>query len=233
MKTRFFLGVQHEKIKSRDTTCRVPTFIPRFFTNHHFCLTLQQKFKEMKRIAIFASGSGSNAENIAGYFENSTIARVEAIYCNNPKAPVIQRAARLNIPLVLFDREEFYAEETVLRDLQSRKIDLIVLAGFLWLVPGNLTRAFSGKIVNIHPALLPKFGGKGMYGMAVHEAVIEAGEKESGITIHLIDEVYDRGKILLQVKCPVMPGDTPEALAERVHQLEYEHYPKAIEQLVG
>ena len=154
-------------------------------------------------------------------------------YCNNPKAPVIQRAARLNIPLVLFDREKFYAEETVLRDLQSRKIDLIVLAGFLWLVPGNLTRAFSGKIVNIHPALLPKFGGKGMYGMAVHEAVIEAGEKESGITIHLIDEVYDRGKILLQVKCPVMPGDTPEALAERVHQLEYEYYPKAIEQLLG
>jgi len=187
----------------------------------------------MKRIAIFASGSGSNAENIAGYFENSTIARVEAIYCNNPKAPVIQRAARLNIPLVLFDREKFYAEETVLRDLQSRKIDLIVLAGFLWLVPGNLTRAFSGKIVNIHPALLPKFGGKGMYGMAVHEAVIEACEKESGITIHLIDEVYDRGKILLQVKCPVMPGDTPEALAERVHQLEYEYYPKAIEQLLG
>jgi phosphoribosylglycinamide formyltransferase-1 len=139
----------------------------------------------------------------------------------------------LNIPLVLFDREKFYAEETVLRDLQSRKIDLIVLAGFLWLVPGNLTRAFSGKIVNIHPALLPKFGGKGMYGMAVHEAVIEAGEKESGITIHLIDEVYDRGKILLQVKCPVMPGDTPEALAERVHQLEYEYYPKAIEQLLG
>jgi phosphoribosylglycinamide formyltransferase-1 len=146
---------------------------------------------------------------------------------------VIQRAKRLNIPLVLFDREMFYAGDAVLRDLRTRKTDLIVLAGFLWLVPGNLTRAFSGKIVNIHPALLPKFGGKGMYGMAVHEAVIEAGEKESGITIHLIDEVYDRGKILLQVKCPVMPGDTPETLAERVHQLEYEHYPKAIEQLLG
>lgn len=187
----------------------------------------------MKRIAIFASGNGSNAENIAGYFQKSSKARVEAFYCNNPKAMVIQRAAKLNIPLVLFDREMFYSGDAVLRDLRIRETDLIVLAGFLWLVPGNLTRAFSGRIVNIHPALLPKFGGKGMYGMAVHEAVIEAGEKESGITIHLIDEVYDRGKILLQVKCPVMPGDTPETLAEMVHQLEYEHYPKAIEQLLG
>lgn len=187
----------------------------------------------MKRIAIFASGSGSNAQNIAGYFEHSSKARVEAFYTNNPKAIVIQRAKRLNIPLVLFDREMFYAGDAVLRDLRTRKIDLIVLAGFLWLVPGNLTRAFSGRIVNIHPALLPKFGGKGMYGMAVHEAVIEAGEEESGISIHLIDDVYDRGKILMQVKCPVLPGDTPEALAERVHQLEYRFYPKAIEQLLG
>ncbi len=187
----------------------------------------------MKRIAIFASGNGSNAEHIAGYFCQHAKARVEAIYTNNPKAFVIQRAGRLKIPLVLFDREMFYAGDAVLRDLHTRKIDLIVLAGFLWLVPGNLTRAFSGKIVNIHPALLPKFGGKGMYGMAVHEAAINAGEVESGITIHLIDEVYDRGKTLLQVKCPVMSGDTPETLAERVHQLEYEHYPKAIEQLLG
>lgn len=186
----------------------------------------------MKRIAIFASGSGSNAENIAGYFENSTIARVEAIYCNNPKAPVIQRAARFNIPLVLFDREKFYAEETVLRDLQSRKIDLIVLAGFLWLIPGNITRTYRNRIVNIHPALLPKYGGKGMFGMSVHEAVIDAGDSESGITIHLIDDVYDKGEILLQVKCPVLPDDTPENLAERVHQLEYEHFPKAIEKML-
>lgn len=186
----------------------------------------------MKRIAIFASGSGSNAENIAVYFENSLVAKVEVIYCNNPKAYVIQRAARLNIPLVLFDREKFYAEETILRDLHSRNIDLIVLAGFLWLIPGNITRAYRDRIVNIHPALLPKYGGKGMFGMSVHETVIDAGDAESGITIHLIDDVYDRGEILLQVKCPVLSDDTAESLAERVHQLEYEHFPGAIEKML-
>jgi len=186
----------------------------------------------MKRIAIFASGSGSNTEHIAEYFSKGNLAKVEAIYCNNPKAYVIQRASRLNIPLVLFDREKFYAGDMVLRDLQLRETDLIVLAGFLWLIPGNILRAYRDRIVNIHPALLPAYGGKGMYGMAVHEAVIESGETESGITIHLIDEVYDKGKILLQEKCPVLPGDTPESLAEKVHRLEYEHFPKVIEKIL-
>lgn len=186
----------------------------------------------MKRIAIFASGSGSNAEHIAEYFSKRNLAKVEAIYCNNPKAFVKQRADRLNIPFVLFDREQFYASDAVLRDLQARKTDLIVLAGFLWLIPGNINKAFQDCIVNIHPALLPKYGGKGMYGLNVHEAVIDAAETESGISIHLIDEVYDKGKILLQVKCPVLPGDTPESLAERVHQLEYQHYPMVIQQLL-
>ncbi len=186
----------------------------------------------MKRIAIFASGSGSNAEHITDYFAKGSLARVEAIYCNNPEAFVIQRAARLNISMVIIDREKFYAEDAVLRDLQSRKIDLIVLAGFLWLIPGNIIKAYRNRIVNIHPALLPGYGGKGMFGMAVHEAVIDAGEKESGITIHLIDDVYDKGEILLQVKCPVLPDDTAESLAERVHQLEYAHYPRVIEELL-
>ena len=186
----------------------------------------------MKRIAIFASGSGSNAEHIANYFSKSDLAKVEAIYCNNPKAFVKQRAERLNIPFVLFDREQFYASDSVLRDLQARKTDLIVLAGFLWLIPGNINKAFHDSIVNIHPALLPKYGGKGMYGLNVHEAVIDGGDTESGISIHLIDEVYDKGKILLQVKCPVLPGDTPEILAERVHQLEYQHFPVVIQQLL-
>ena len=200
--------------------------------NHHFSLTLQLNFLQMKKIAIFASGSGSNAEHIANYFAKGNIARVEVIYCNNPKAFVIQRAANLRIPLVLFDREKFYATETILRDLNARNIDLIVLAGFLWLIPGNITRNFSERIVNIHPALLPSYGGKGMYGMIVHKAVIDAGETESGITIHLIDEVYDKGKTLLQVKCPVTIDDTPESLAQKVHQLEYEHFPKVIEKLL-
>ncbi|KAF0204229.1 MAG: phosphoribosylglycinamide formyltransferase [Bacteroidetes bacterium] len=187
----------------------------------------------MKRIAIFASGNGSNAEHIVNHFAKGNIARVEAIYCNNPKAFVIQRANRLKIPFVLFDREKFYGGEQVLKDLQTRKIDLIVLAGFLWLIPGNITRNFRNCIVNIHPALLPLYGGKGMYGMQVHESVIEAGDKESGITIHLIDEVYDRGEVLLQVKCPVLPDDSPETLAERIHKLEYEHYPEVIENLLS
>lgn len=186
----------------------------------------------MKRIAVFASGNGSNAENITRYFATSDLAKVEAIYCNNPKAHVIRRATNLKVPLVLFDREKFYASDVVLRDLQGRKIDLIVLAGFLWLMPGSITKAFSQKIVNIHPALLPSFGGKGMFGDNVHDAVIEAGERESGITIHLIDEVYDHGTILLQVKCKLSPDETPESLAKKIHQLEYEYYPKVIEQLL-
>lgn len=201
--------------------------------NHHFCVTSQQKILPMKQLAVFASGSGSNAEHLAVTFAQGGIARVAAIYCNNPKAYVIERAAKLNIPLVLFNRDEFVHAESLVRDLHDRQIDLIVLAGFLWLVPEPLTRAFAGRIVNIHPALLPKFGGKGMYGMAVHKAVLAAGETESGITIHLIDEVYDRGKILLQVSCPVLPDDTPETLADRVHQLEYQHYPGVIEQMLG
>lgn len=186
----------------------------------------------MKRIAVFASGNGSNAEHIANYFSKTDLARVEAIYCNNPKAYVIQRAAHLDVPLVLFDREKFYASEFVLRDLQSRKIDLIVLAGFLWLIPGSITRNFNQRIVNIHPALLPKYGGKGMFGSNVHETVIDSGDTESGITIHLIDEVYDMGTILMQVKCPILPDDTPESLAEKIHQLEYDHFPKVIEELL-
>ena len=186
----------------------------------------------MKRIAIFASGNGSNAEHIANYFSTSELARVEAIYCNNPKAYVIQRADHLNIPLVLFDREKFYASEVVLRDLQARKIDLIVLAGFLWLIPGSITRKFSQRIVNIHPALLPKYGGKGMFGSNVHESVIDSGDTESGITIHLIDEVYDMGTIIRQIKCPVLPDETPESLAEKIHQLEYVYFPMVIEELL-
>ena len=186
----------------------------------------------MKRIAIFASGNGSNAEHITNYFSKTNLARVEAIYCNNSKAYVIQRADKLNIPLILIDREKLYASEVILHDLQARKIDMIVLAGFLWLIPGSITRNFSQRIVNIHPALLPKYGGKGMFGSNVHEAVIDARETESGITIHLVDEVYDMGPILLQVKCPIVPDETPESLAEKIHQLEYDHFPKVIEELL-
>lgn len=182
----------------------------------------------MKRIAVFASGNGSNAQNIANYFAENANGKVVAIYCNNPKAYVLERAAILNIPSVLIDREKFYTGDEILKDLQNRKIDLIVLAGFLWLMPGNILRTYDQRIINIHPALLPLYGGKGMYGMKVHETVIENGDSESGISIHLIDEMYDRGKVLFQAKCAIEKDDTPESLAEKVHKLEYEHYPEVI-----
>lgn len=182
----------------------------------------------MKRIAVFASGNGSNAQHLVEYFCKSELGRVVAIYCNNPKAYVIHRAAALNIPLVQFDRDKFYGEDVILKDLQSRKTDLIVLAGFLWLMPGKILKAYERRIINIHPALLPLYGGKGMYGSTVHESVIDNGDKESGITIHLIDEMYDKGEVLFQTRCPVEENDTPESLADKIHKLEYEYYPKVI-----
>lgn len=182
----------------------------------------------MKRIAVFASGNGSNAQNLVKFFTKNETARVVAIYCNNPKAGVIKRAAELNIPVVLFDREKFYSTDEILKDLQCRKVDLVVLAGFLWLMPGSILRKYDQRIINIHPALLPKYGGKGMYGMTVHESVIDNGDIESGITVHLIDELYDKGKTLLQVKCEVDPEETAETLAEKIHHLEYEYFPKAV-----
>lgn len=186
----------------------------------------------MKRIAVFASGNGSNAELLTSYFNNREDARVVAIYCNKPGAYVINRAASLNIPLVLFNREMFYETEVVLNDLLERGIDLIVLAGFLWLMPGNIIHRFDKRIINIHPALLPLYGGKGMYGMKVHETVIQNKETESGITIHLIDEEYDKGSILLQVKCPIQTDDTPESLAQKIHKLEYAYYPRVVSEYI-
>ncbi len=181
----------------------------------------------MKNIAIFASGSGSNAENIIRYFQNHPIIRIDSVWANNRGAFVLERARRLGVEAHYFPRHDFSGSTVLLDELKRRKIDLIVLAGFLWLVPPAFIREF--KIVNIHPALLPNYGGKGMYGELVHQSVIRNGEKESGITIHLVDEEYDRGRTLVQAKCPVLPDDTPESLAARIHQLEYEHFPKAIE----
>jgi phosphoribosylglycinamide formyltransferase-1 len=187
----------------------------------------------MKRIVIFASGSGSNAENIAGYFSKSDTARVTGIWCNNPKAGVIDRAARLGIPCHVFDRKAFYETGDVLHALEQEQPDLIVLAGFLWLVPENMIHAFPRRIVNIHPALLPGPGGKGMYGQKVHEAVISGGATESGITIHFVNERFDEGEIIFRATCPVDAQDTPGRLAEKVHALEYRHYPEVIDRLLG
>jgi len=186
----------------------------------------------MKRIIIFASGNGSNAENIIRYFQEKKSAEVILIATNNPKAYVIERARRLNMQVKLFDRKEFYNKNDFLNFLQNLRADVIVLAGFLWLVPEKYLIAFPNKIINIHPALLPKYGGNGMYGDRVHKSVKDSGDMESGITIHLLNEKFDEGEILFQATCKIDSSDTPETIAEKVHALEYEYYPKEIEKFL-
>lgn len=186
----------------------------------------------MDNIAVFASGSGSNAENIIRHFNGGNSASVKLVVCNKENAQVLERAANLGVPSVVLPREELSCAnpQRLLTLLEENGISLIVLAGYLLKIPEALTTRFKERIINIHPALLPKFGGKGMYGMNVHRAVIEAGEAESGITIHLVDAVYDNGKILYQATCPVIPTDTPESLAAKIHALEKEHFPAVIEE---
>ena len=186
----------------------------------------------MKKIAVFASGEGTNAQCVIDYFKGSDVS-IELIVCNNPTANVLKRAKKNGIPSMLINREIFYNGDSVLKKLQDLEIDLIVLAGFLWKIPENILRAFPNKIVNIHPALLPKFGGKEMYGINVHKAVVEAGEKESGITIHYVNEHYDEGKIILQKKCDVSKEDTAGTLAHKVLKLEHEWFPKAIAEILN
>lgn len=186
----------------------------------------------MRKIAIFASGEGSNAETIIRYFQDKDAARVVLVVYNRWQAEVRKRAGRLGVPCVYLSNADFENREILSGLLKDYDVDVIALAGFLKLVPPYLVEAYAGRMVNIHPALLPLHSGKGMYGLKVHESVIASGEKETGITVHLVDEHYDKGQILLQKTCPVLDGDTPEHLAGRVHALEYEWYPKAIEHLV-
>lgn len=186
----------------------------------------------MKKITIFASGTGSNAQRIIDYFRHSTLIRVDSIYCNNPQAGVVSIARKEGIPLVLLEYAPFFTGDQYIKDLRQKGIDLIVLAGFLWKVPHSLLEAFPRRMINIHPALLPLHGGKGMFGLRVHEAVLAAGDSLTGITIHYLNEQYDSGEIILQRSCPVVPGESPEQLASRVHTLEYECLPRVIEQLL-
>jgi phosphoribosylglycinamide formyltransferase 1 len=186
----------------------------------------------MRNIAILASGSGTNAENIIKYFSNRNTAKVSLVLSNKRQALVLKRAEANNIRTVFFEHKEFYVTGKVLRYLALYKIDFIVLAGFLWLVPENIIDQYPGRIINIHPALLPSYGGKGMYGEAVHNAVITHKDKESGITIHYVNKLYDAGDVIFQAKCKVDPSDTPASLAEKVHGLEYLHYPRVIEEIV-
>lgn len=188
----------------------------------------------MIQLAVFASGAGSNARRIIEHFttEAASLAQVSLIVCNKPGAGVLQIAADAGIPTLIIERERFLRGDGYVAELQAAGIDFVVLAGFLWKVPITLIEAYPRKIVNIHPALLPKWGGKGMYGAFVHQAVVEAKEPESGITIHYVDEHYDHGDTIFQASCPVDANDTAESLAHKIHVLEHAHYPKVIEQLL-
>lgn len=187
----------------------------------------------MKRIAIFASGSGSNAEKICEYFKDRKDIEISLILTNNPEAGVIKRARKFAIPAVVFDRKSFYETKKIAELLQNQHIDFVVLAGFMMLIPEFLVSDFHNKMVNIHPALLPKHGGKGMYGHFVHEAVVANKDAESGITIHFVNEHYDEGNVIFQASCKVEAGDTPDDVAHKVQILEHQHYPEVIDRVVS
>ena len=184
----------------------------------------------LKRIAIFASGSGTNAQNIIEYFSENERVIVDSLWTNNPNAYALERAKNLGAETFVFTKDEFVNTSKVVEELKKRNVNLIVLAGFLWLIPVNLIQNF--KIINIHPALLPKYGGKGMYGMKVHQAVVENKDTESGISIHYVNEKYDDGEIIFQAKCPVILSDKPEDVAIKVHELEYKYFPEVIEKVL-
>jgi formyltetrahydrofolate-dependent phosphoribosylglycinamide formyltransferase len=205
-----------------------------FFKNylHKVWGKISSKKHKPVSVAIFASGAGSNAQKIIDKFKGNRSASIVLIVCNNPGAGVLGIAANEKIPSLIIEKKRFIEGDHYLEELRKKQVDLIILAGFLWKIPPALINAYPQKIVNIHPALLPKYGGKGMYGSRVHQAVIDAKEKESGITIHYVDEIYDHGKIILQATCPVEEQDTADTLAAKVHALEHLHYPAVIEELV-
>lgn len=192
-----------------------------------------KQLSKNKKIVIFASGNGSNAENIIQYFSKKTIGKVVLVLSNNPNALVLERAKNLNVKAEYFTRQELLSPDGVIKTLLNVNPDLIVLAGFLWKFPEHILQEFPDKVINIHPALLPKYGGKGMYGSYVHEAVVTAKEKQSGISIHYVNEEYDEGAIILQKTVNITSEDTPETLAGKIHKLEYEWFPKVIEELLA
>ena len=187
----------------------------------------------MKRIVIFASGSGTNAENLIKFFQNSGNASVIQVLTNNPHAKVLERAKSLKVSTLSFNRIAFTKTDDILNVLRASKPDIIVLAGFLWKFPEHILNEFPNKVINVHPALLPKYGGKGMYGMHVHKAVVENNETETGITIHYVNEYYDEGTIIFQAKCDVSKNDSPQDVANKIHKLEMEYFPKVVEKLLN
>ena len=186
----------------------------------------------MKRLALFASGNGSNVQRIAEYFKDNPHVEISAVFTNNPNAGVLKRCSVLGLTAVIFNKNDFYNSTKIVDMVKAFDVDLIVLAGFLLLVPENFIKEFKNRIINIHPALLPKYGGKGMYGHHVHEAVIKNNEKKSGITIHYVNEHYDEGQTIFQAEVVIDKGETPESLAEKIHELEYKYFPVVIEKLL-
>ena len=185
----------------------------------------------MKRLSIFVSGNGTNLQRIADYFKGNPEVEIVNVVCNNPKAYAIERAKNLGIPVRMISKTEFNSLEFT-QEMADLKLDLIVLAGFLWKIPASLVQAYPRRIVNIHPALLPKYGGKGFYGEHVHEAVVAAKEKHSGITIHYVNEIYDNGEVILQAYTALEPGETPDSLAVKIHKLEQAYFPVAIQSIL-
>jgi phosphoribosylglycinamide formyltransferase-1 len=184
------------------------------------------------QVAIFVSGAGSNAQKLIDHFRHHSLIKIALIVCNKPGAGVLTIAQKENIPTLLIEKETFFRGNAYVDEIKQHKVDFIVLAGFLWKVPVALIKAFPQGIINIHPALLPNYGGKGMYGRFVHEAVIEAKEKESGISIHYVDELYDHGQLIFQARCTIEANDTADSLAQKIHALEHEHYPIIVEKVI-
>ena len=204
----------------------------RFFKNYIKRIWHKMSGRHKTRIAIFASGTGTNTQRIIDHFNLSSRVKVALIVCNRPGAGVLAIADKENIPALLVTRDRFFNGDVYLSELREKKIAFIVLAGFLWKLPEQLIQAYSKKIINIHPALLPKYGGSGMYGHYVHEAVIANKEKESGISIHYVDEQYDHGELICQVTCRVAQNDNSDSLAKKIHALEHDHYPSVIEKII-
>lgn len=187
----------------------------------------------MFNIAVFASGAGSNAQKLIDYFRTHHSIKIGLIVSNKSNAGVLQIAQSENIPALVLGKEKFFHGNGYVDELSDMDIGFIVLAGFLWKIPSTLIRSFPNKIVNIHPALLPNYGGKGMYGSFVHESVIKAGDTESGITIHFVDDQYDHGPIIFKARCSINKNDTAETLAQKIHQLEHKNYPRVVEEVVN
>jgi len=217
--------------KATETTKQQP--LPAAQTNGSIENHAPGSLEPVCNIAIFASGAGSNTLGLIEHFKNNPSVNIALIVCNKPRAGVLAIASNAGIDILLIEKDRFFNGDGYVRSLKNHHINLVVLAGFLWKVPVTLLQHFPGSVVNIHPALLPKYGGKGMYGTRVHEAVIENKETESGISIHFVDEIYDHGVAIFQAFCKVEKDDTPQSLAAKVHQLEHLHYPRVVEELVN